>query len=327
MPEDERAQHWLDLLRDGTPEQQALARTELGLIFESRGMLEEAAEAYWMNVKAQVRDRRPYRRLAAIYRQRGDALAEARILVLMSSVFAPERESRARPRRSGLGRVRLAFLGMLALAALAGIAFLLRQSETIMTEGDSASKAIDDAYARGLLPIGPQSTRIPAWCSDAGARFPEWLDPEGAVLEATARPWGADVLQRSTEFVAQWIAVRLYQTHHGQPSPTLADIIRIHRGWMSIITPGVRQSFEATMLHNFGLRLPPLFRLERWTEMQSWPADSCDGAFLNNADKRLVRLIRSSFGDWADESKLPYPLATMPSVGSPAPAASPSNRP
>jgi hypothetical protein len=49
---DGEAGRWLDLLRDGTPEQRALARTELGLIFERRGMVREAAEAYWATVKA-----------------------------------------------------------------------------------------------------------------------------------------------------------------------------------------------------------------------------------------------------------------------------------
>ncbi len=40
------AAFWLALLRDGTPDERALARTELGLILERRGMLAEAAEAY-----------------------------------------------------------------------------------------------------------------------------------------------------------------------------------------------------------------------------------------------------------------------------------------
>lgn len=77
------AEHWLGLLKDGTPEQQAQARTELGLIFERRGQLDEAAEAYYTNVQARVRDRRPYERLAAISRQRGDDAYADHVLAAM----------------------------------------------------------------------------------------------------------------------------------------------------------------------------------------------------------------------------------------------------
>ena len=62
--EDDAAQHWLSFLRDGTPDQKALAHTELGLIYERRGLLDLAVTAYETNVRAKVRDRRPYERLA-----------------------------------------------------------------------------------------------------------------------------------------------------------------------------------------------------------------------------------------------------------------------
>ena len=63
---------WLTQLRDGTEAERQLARTELGLILEARGLLDEAIEAYARNVEVGVADRRPYERLAALARVRGD---------------------------------------------------------------------------------------------------------------------------------------------------------------------------------------------------------------------------------------------------------------
>lgn len=88
--DNQAAQHWLNQLRHGTLDEQAEARTELGLIFERRGMIDEAAEAYWANVKARVRDRRPYERLSIIARQHGDSVTEARVLVAMDAACGPD---------------------------------------------------------------------------------------------------------------------------------------------------------------------------------------------------------------------------------------------
>jgi hypothetical protein len=68
---------WLDVLLKGKPEQQALARTEIAMILEARGHLDDAEEAYWTNVQARSTDRRAYERLIAIYRQKGDRLSES----------------------------------------------------------------------------------------------------------------------------------------------------------------------------------------------------------------------------------------------------------
>ena len=81
--------HWLALLREGTESEQQEARTELGLILEARGLLDEAAEAYIRNVEAGVTDRRPYERLAALARGRGDQKEEARWLRALADVLAP----------------------------------------------------------------------------------------------------------------------------------------------------------------------------------------------------------------------------------------------
>jgi hypothetical protein len=80
---------WLALLRDGSEEERQLARTELGLILEARGLLDDAAEAYERNVADGVADRRPYERLAALARARGDGPAEARALRALADVLAP----------------------------------------------------------------------------------------------------------------------------------------------------------------------------------------------------------------------------------------------
>jgi hypothetical protein len=80
---------WLALLRDGSEEERQLARTELGLILESRGLLDDAVEAYERNVQAGVSDRRPYERLAALARARGDAATEARVLRALADLLAP----------------------------------------------------------------------------------------------------------------------------------------------------------------------------------------------------------------------------------------------
>jgi len=194
--EDEAAEHWLLLLRDGTPEQQALARTELGLIFESRGMLEEAAEAYWTNVKAQVRDRRPYRRLAAIYRQRGDALTEARILVLMSSAFSRAQQSSAKRGRRGYGGVHLSLLAIVGLAAIAGIALLLWQRPNelmpnIVTGADRDSKAIDDYYAR------EQQMSQDVWQALAALSLQDPLTAAPPKVVATLRGYTDSILQQT----------------------------------------------------------------------------------------------------------------------------------
>jgi hypothetical protein len=58
---------WLRLMRDGTPEQSAHARTELGLVFERLEMPELAIEAYLGNVRRRVRDKHVYERLANLY--------------------------------------------------------------------------------------------------------------------------------------------------------------------------------------------------------------------------------------------------------------------
>jgi hypothetical protein len=82
--EDEAAQYYLSSLRGGTREEKVVARDGLAAIFSRRGLFEEAAELYELNIRAGVQTPELFERLSHVYRQLGDhqsadaALAEAR---------------------------------------------------------------------------------------------------------------------------------------------------------------------------------------------------------------------------------------------------------
>ncbi len=99
--EDEEAQYYLALLREGTRERKIEARSALARIFENRGMLEEATELLEGNARAGVRDRTLYTRLASLYRrQEREDLADqamAQAASLMSPPRVPSEASRPAP--------------------------------------------------------------------------------------------------------------------------------------------------------------------------------------------------------------------------------------
>jgi hypothetical protein len=70
--EDEAAQHWLLLLREGDATQKIQARERLAAIFECRGMYEEATDLLVSNARAGVRNADIFRWLARLYRAQGD---------------------------------------------------------------------------------------------------------------------------------------------------------------------------------------------------------------------------------------------------------------
>lgn len=88
---DEEAQYLLGLLREGTPDEKIEARDRLSLIFESRGMLEEAIELLEANGRAGIRTRQLFTHLSSLYRRvgRDDAadasLAEAATLATLEN--------------------------------------------------------------------------------------------------------------------------------------------------------------------------------------------------------------------------------------------------
>lgn len=82
--EDEEAQYCLSALRDGTHEEKIVARERLAAIFARRGLYDEVAELYELNIRAGVRSPEVFEDLSEVYRHLGDlesaeaALAEAR---------------------------------------------------------------------------------------------------------------------------------------------------------------------------------------------------------------------------------------------------------
>ncbi|MFN8636897.1 MAG: PH domain-containing protein [Chloroflexota bacterium] len=69
--EDEEAQHFLQVLRDGSREEKIEARERLSQIFEGRDMIEEACELLEGNARAGIRSRALFTRLASFYRRLG----------------------------------------------------------------------------------------------------------------------------------------------------------------------------------------------------------------------------------------------------------------
>src|SRR5688500_3702775 len=69
--DDEAAQHWLRVLRDGAAGQKVSARERLAGIFERRGMYEEATELLISNVYDGVKSADIFRWLARLYRHQG----------------------------------------------------------------------------------------------------------------------------------------------------------------------------------------------------------------------------------------------------------------
>lgn len=84
--EDEAAQYYLSTLRTGTRAEKIVARDGLAAIFSRRGLFEEAAELFELNIRAGVRTPELFQQLSDVYRELGDdesagaALAEARRL-------------------------------------------------------------------------------------------------------------------------------------------------------------------------------------------------------------------------------------------------------
>lgn len=98
--DDQAAQHWLLLLRDGDDDQKITAREQLAAVFERRGMLEEATDLLESNVRDGVRNADIFRWLARLYRNGSDevramqAAAEA-AKYIRQAVPAPARAAPA----------------------------------------------------------------------------------------------------------------------------------------------------------------------------------------------------------------------------------------
>jgi len=298
MGQDTRAEHWLTLLRDGTPEQQALARTELGLILERRGQLDEAVRAYWANVQAGVSDPRPYYRLAAIHRRQGDEASAARGLVLLPGLDPPVQSAPPRSRRHAQARPLSRPLHT-PLMVLIGVGC-----------GGLATLLLLGLFLAVVFSVGTAPE-----CPDVMARFPEWQDTEGAVLAAlspTSRQSRLGLVPLATGFeshydafripadetVASWIMTSVYQEHTKRPvrtlqrtAGTLEHHVALQISWHSLraMRGGRAQDIPP---------LRPIVSPREWSEMHSWTTNSCAGALLANpANASLVRLMSATVGD------------------------------
>ena len=70
--DDEAAQYYLSTLRDGTRADKIVARDGLAAIFGRRGLYEQAAELYELNIRAGVRTSEVFEALGAVYQKLGD---------------------------------------------------------------------------------------------------------------------------------------------------------------------------------------------------------------------------------------------------------------
>lgn len=89
--DDQAAQHWLTVLRDGDPDQKIHAREQLAAIFERKGMFEEAADLLSANVRDGVRNADIFRWLARLYRAQGDEVTAMQAAAEAAKYMQPSR--------------------------------------------------------------------------------------------------------------------------------------------------------------------------------------------------------------------------------------------
>ena len=70
--DDQQAERWVAMLRDGSPAEKAAARRGLAAIFEGRGLVAEAIDLLVANARAGHRDVETFQALSRLYRAQGD---------------------------------------------------------------------------------------------------------------------------------------------------------------------------------------------------------------------------------------------------------------
>jgi hypothetical protein len=128
-------------------------------------------------------------------------------------------------------------------------------------------------------PAASPANGLPARCTDAALRFPGIVDPRAAVVDAY-RQQGVDVEnprpgnprltpEQAEQVVGGWMAISLLLEHGGQTPPSLVT-------WLNADTeqPALANAIMA------GRTLGSMITPEEWAEMRAWPANSCEGAFL-----------------------------------------------
>lgn len=90
--DDEAAQHWLTVLRDGGADQKIQAREQLAAIFERRGMLEEATDLLVANVHDGVKTADTFRWLARLYQGQGQEVLAMQAAAEAAKYLPPTRQ-------------------------------------------------------------------------------------------------------------------------------------------------------------------------------------------------------------------------------------------
>lgn len=294
-------EYWLDLLRDGSEDEKARARTEIGIILEARGQVEAAADAYLTNVKLRVRDRRPYERLAAICRAKGDPEWEARTLLAMQSVFAATPSHIQSVPASPLSSIsRRHIVRVFAAAVLLGL--VLAGGVLLMFRPLNWSQVPGRIVAR-IWPStsSPLVTTSGLPCANPVGHFPEWADPENSVLQAAIATFGNTrfnsnpgalaiwrvALDEPEPTLAGWMAAELVARHSGNPGPTLPEYIGQTTRLRMALGPAYK-SWPFPVIWNTTPRAD-------WELLLKLPNSTCTGALLQHpANVRLVRLMSAS---------------------------------
>jgi hypothetical protein len=168
----------------------------------------------------------------------------------------------------------------------------------------SADASAPQPVARQAPSPSPAPTPLQTRCADAAQRFPETSDTEAAVRAAyrefLARQGvavdagtalfgglGEAYAARHAEIVAGWMAVTLQRERRGLATFPLADYVASD---IVVATGPGEYQMRATVSP------------QGWAEIRSWPADTCEGAFIRNpANARWVESMQASVGDisWA----------------------------
>jgi hypothetical protein len=160
--------------------------------------------------------------------------------------------------------------------------------------GDQPEPATTDTVAQatpaqstGVVPTSAAQPGAPLGaaglvrCADGAIRFPGAESPEQAAVGAL-RALGADVDDPNSptaryardsgrQIVGGWIAISLLAEQDGEPAPTLSE-------WLGTAPDG--QNLTSLLLT--GRTLDTLLTVEDWDEIQSWPPNTCGGAFVHN---------------------------------------------
>ena len=124
------------------------------------------------------------------------------------------------------------------------------------------------------------------------ARHGVTMDPTSTLFAGLAEAYA----ERHAEIVAGWMAVTLQRERRGLPTFPLADYVA-----SDIIAPVGAGTYE----------LRATVSPQGWAEMQRWPGDTCEGAFMRHpGNAHWVTQMQASVGDvtWA----LPTPQPAQP---------------